>query len=424
MASAEVKIQVVARRQEAAPVRDVDHGGPEQCLLPFGDPPAIDTAPKAIPFPAKSAPPIATPAPREIPPHEAEKHTSPRPYDAYPGKFTMVPRAIAEDHGRKLGPTRTRILEAMHHLIHGYKDPPKNGKPDKTVERHQRGQISYGEIADLSGVCVRTIERQLPKLIEAGFVMRLYRGHLNKGASVYELTFKAPMPGRVVGPSGGQVTPFPEREDYRQNVGSEVDPTTDRLSGKYIEKRKQKESRSRNQAREPGPEDATAALGSIIRRHWPTTTDQVGVRCHENLIQAEVSIEAFRQAAETHGASIKANLKPGHDNPVVWVLKVADRAREAGIGSKSESVRSPPTTRECLKCDGTGWRENPSGGAIPCPCDKPEVGLSKQRACPRHKHEVVWYPKRGVELCVDCYPPPAELREEYLRMVQEWFESD
>ena len=181
------------------------------------------------------------PASPDDPPHQINAPASPTPYDPYPGKFTMVPRAIAEDYGRKLGPTRTRIFEAMHHLIHGYKDDKesreakrhrrghKDDEESSKAKRHRRGQISYGEIADLSGVCVRTIERQMPKLIEDGFVKRLCRGHLNRGASVYKLSFEAPMPGCVVGPSGGQVKTFPQREDYRQAVGSEAQPTTDKI---------------------------------------------------------------------------------------------------------------------------------------------------------------------------------------------------
>ena len=170
MASAEAKLQVVSRKERTR-TRDVDHSGHEQFLLPFGELPAADTPSRVIPFRAKSAPPIETPARREIPPHETEDHASPTPYDAYPGKFTMVPRAIAEDYGRKLGPTRTRIFEAMHHLIHGYKDPPRGDKQDKdkqdkTNKRHRSGQISYGEIADLSGVSVRTVERRVPELIK------------------------------------------------------------------------------------------------------------------------------------------------------------------------------------------------------------------------------------------------------------------
>ena len=228
MLVAEGKSQVVASRSRdqqttAAPVSG--RSAPEQRALPFDEPSPSVTARRVIPLvhPSRGTPEPA-PARRDNPPHDTDAPASGAPHDPFPGRFTKVPLAIANHYGRELGTTKTRILEVMHHLIYGY-----GGNP---VGRRQ-GQISYKEIADAAGVSVRTVERQLPKLIEDRFVKRLSLGQPNKSASVYELTFKALTPQHV-GSSGGQMATFPRRGDYRQNVGSEDSddrqPTTDKLS--------------------------------------------------------------------------------------------------------------------------------------------------------------------------------------------------
>ena len=152
-----------------------------------------DTARRVIPLvhPSRGTPEPA-PARRDNPPHDTDAPASGAPHDPFPGRFTKVPLAIANHYGRELGTTKTWILEVMPHLIYGYGANP--------VGRRQ-GQISYKEITDAAGVSVRTVERQLPKLIEDRFVKRLSLGQPNKSASVYELTFKAltPQPLRWAG---------------------------------------------------------------------------------------------------------------------------------------------------------------------------------------------------------------------------------
>ena len=434
---------------EAAPVprrrqtnRNRERAASAQYLLNFVDPPDADPADPApanrpsgvIPFRAKPRPQAETlvdsPQAFDIP-------QGPAPYDPYPGKFTMIPRAIAEDYGPRLGPTRTRIYEAMHHLVYAY----RGGETDKTVKRHQRGQISYGEIAGLAGISVRTVERQMPRLIEAGFVKRLARGQRNKQAAIYELTFKAPIRARVVGPSGGRVEDFPKREDYRQAVGSEdqlttdkmsvveaSEPqgTTDKMSGNYKEEINNKEKSSSSRS---GPSAWPPGFEAVIKKFYPKATGSAIDKAHSRLIKDFGSTEPFLQNVDEHGAAVKKSLRTGHDNPTVFALRVSDMGRkvDADNGSSAKSGPSPPSA-ECLKCDGTGRRTEVGADgntyAKPCRCDEPDVGLTKRGLCPKHEHEVVWYPERGVELCVECDPPPPELRAKADRMRREWFEAE
>ena len=155
MAAAEAVVASRSRDQETTTARNGGHSAVEQLALPLDGPSPADMARGVIPLaPRREKPdPVTAPTRQDNPSHDTDAPASGALWDPFPGKFTKIPLAIASHYASELGPTKTQILEAMHNLIYGYRAKP--------VGRRRRGPISYKEIAEASGVCVRTVERHV-----------------------------------------------------------------------------------------------------------------------------------------------------------------------------------------------------------------------------------------------------------------------
>ena len=207
------------------------------------------------------------------------------------------------------------------------------------------------------------------------------------------------MPGRAAGPSGGQLKAFPERQGYRQNVGSEAFPatdkmsaveapepqgttdrmsavTTDKLSGKYIEERTKEESRSRSRPPDPAAPAADSAdrnpSEAIILAHWPTATPKTLSRCLREFDKLGASRNEVAQARARHGP-IEAG------NPVLWTQKLCDAILEDRRGRREQQAdraSSRSEQPECPDCRGMGFKYVGESSVRPCGCRGRAAGLN------------------------------------------------
>lgn len=151
------------------------------------------------------------------------------------------------------------------------------------------------------------------------------------------------------------------------------------------------------------PDDWGKSLAAI-REHYPTTSVETFFRLvNDRARSAGFTDDELAQGIREHGRGIR--MRHLEINPILFGLKVMD-----AISVERQLSPKPVTVRD--------------DGADQPPQHEPSIELSRSGVCPTHKHEVVWTPKRGEHLCVNCRPPPEGLGDEAERRVSEWWRNE
>ena len=208
-----------------------------------------------------------------------------------------------------------------------------------------------------------------------------------------------------------------------------VHNNTEQDTTEQTEQEKQTESSS-SSSKETGEEPAlrgehrsTASAAALtdgwgksfqkLKQSFPTISVKVFFRLVEKVKFAGFTDDELAAGIEEHGGRILSlntfNLET-KINPITFGLKVIDAIKA--------SARSQDSLRRLTTASAETRAE------FEPPRHEPSIGLSIVGLCPKHKHEVVWIPVRGEEVCVECTEPPGELAAEAKERVARWFEDE
>ena len=130
--------------------------------------------------------------------------------------------------------------------------------------------------------------------------------------------------------------------------------------------------------------------------------------------------DELAQGINDHGRNIR--IRHPEANPILFGLKVMDEiSLQRQFRPKSSTFRDVGAEADSME---NGSYYGKSVPRLQRPPNEPSIELSKKGKCPTHKHEVVWTPKQGEYLCVDCHPPPEGLADESKRRVSEWLRNE
>ena len=190
---------------------------------------------------------------------------------------------------------------------------------------------------------------------------------------------------------------------------------------RQTEQKKQRESSS-SSSKETGEEPALsaghqpAASAAALPDGWgksfqklkqsfPTISVKVFFRLVQKVKAAGFADDEFAAGIEEHGRHILS--QNPEVNPITFGLKVIDAI---AASARAQSLYDDSTTS-------AETRAEP-------PAHEPSIGLSSVGTCPEHRHEVVWAPAPGKQVCVDCTEPPGALAAEAKERVKRWFEAE
>ena len=189
---------------------------------------------------------------------------------------------------------------------------------------------------------------------------------------------------------------------------------------KQTEQKKQRESSS-SSSKETGEEPTlsaehqSAAAAALpdgwgktfqkLKQNFPTITVKVFFRLVQKVKAAGFADDEFAAGIEEHGRhTLSQNPEV---NPITFGLKVIDAI---AASARAQSLYDDSTTSAKTQAEP--------------PPHEPRIELSIIGLCPEHKHEVVWTPAPGKQVCVDCTEPPGALAAEAKERVKRWFEAE
>ena len=212
----------------------------------------------------------------------------------------------------------------------------------------------------------------------------------------------------------------PEGTTYRMSA-----VTTDKLSGKYIEERNQREQSSSSRSRAPDPTRGTATASvdnepDVDLDQWPESVKAIRAAEFFSGLSRELLVGIIRRVHEVGLADPQFAEVVRRDGPALWPecrrtpqlwgWRLAEaEAREIEDRKKAQSHATTPQPKAR------------SLGELPSVEPTGRVRRAKAPCVKNHWPPLVWITDENEERCVSCKPPnDTELLAEARQMLREW----